>query len=181
MEDLPAYWKKSDVTAIAKARDYTDLFLIAQRVQKRMPNLPLTQVCGPISTGGQGSIEKNMAQLDWAILRLKEIEEKENIPSCVFDQRHFEKPISTILKKRRETGQVTGYDWDILRRFYEPLFEMGRVQTLVFLPKWRSSKGANWEHEYGVRKGWKLLYLPNNWPISIKSMRALEGCTQSRL
>jgi len=63
------HYTEEHFNELEKALTYKDLFIIAEKVLKKMPP-PVGQVCGPISTGGVGSIEGNLRQLEKAIVDL---------------------------------------------------------------------------------------------------------------
>ncbi len=107
---------------------------------------PVVQVCGPITTGGHGSVAANIAALRTAIEYLQ----AHNI--AVFDQTKYEEPFKRILDNSRS------YDERVLHEFYEPLFVNGHINELVFLPRWQSSFGARWEHERGKVHGLAIHY-----------------------
>lgn len=131
-----------------KASSHKDLFKIAEKILKCMPS-PIGQVCGPISTGGAGSIEENLKRFEVAIARLQ------NTGLNIFDQMPFEKPMHRIISQKID-GK---YDKSILDDFYLPIFESGMVKKLYFLPDWESSTGAKWEHEQAKRLGIEIEYL----------------------
>ncbi len=133
-----------------KASSHKDLFKIAEDILRRMPS-PIGQVCGPISTGGAGSIEKNLKRFEIAIADLQ------NKGLNIFDQMPFENPMHRIISQKSD-GK---YDNSILNDFYLPIFESGMVKKLYFLPDWESSTGARWEHEQAKRLGLDVEYLNN--------------------
>jgi hypothetical protein len=144
------YWEEKHFDALEKATTYKELFLVAESVLKTMP-APIAQVCGPISTGGAGSVEKNLERFRVTIAAL----ESQGIE--VFNQMPFEIPMQKI-KEVRE-GMYKKYDNLLLEDFYLPIFESGLVECLHFLPDWESSVGTRWEHEQAVRLGMKIEYL----------------------
>ena len=136
MRDFLSEWffKREDHADIGEARSFEALLPIALRVLERMPPRVL-MVCGPISTGGLGSIEKNLERFHVAIRIL--IMRGENI----FSQMPFEHPIQQI---RKIPGYEQGHE-HLLNSFYLPIFKSGRITRMCFLPDWHSSKGARWE------------------------------------
>lgn len=142
------YWTDAEKAALQAATSFSDLAAIALVVLARMPK-PIRQVCGPISTGGLGSIEANVARFDATITML--IEDGYN----VFDQIPFEEHII----------RIPGRDWDrelnirLLEEFYLPIFQSGHISILCFIPGWESSDGASWEHERGPEFGMEIQYL----------------------
>lgn len=143
------YWEQEDHIALEKASSYIELFRLAEKILKRMP-APIGEVCGPISTGGAGSVDKNMEKFKAAI---KELQEK---GLNIFDQMPFEIPIHKILKTKNLGDK---YDNSILEDFYLPIFESGMVKRLYFLPDWESSVGARWEHDQAKRLGLEVEYV----------------------
>jgi hypothetical protein len=142
------YWTPEDFADVEKAETYKDLYVIAQRVILRMPK-PFGQVCGPIATGGLGSIEANLHAFNETIKKLQ------SEGRVVFDQIPFEEPMQKI-KNDLKPGE---YAEAILTDFYRPLFESGNIDTFYFMPNWQTSRGANWEHGEAERLGIKIVYL----------------------
>lgn len=142
------YWKPADTAALETANSFAELSEIALRVLKRMPK-PVGQVCGPISSGGLGSIPANLKRFDETIGELIKSGNK------VFDQVPFESHFFRLI----ERGQGA-HGQGLLEQFYLPLFESGLVDTLYFIPGWESSKGARWEHAQAKRLGITIVYLP---------------------
>jgi len=142
------YWEKEDFEKLETAPTYADLFLIAKDVLERMPQ-PVGQVCGPISTGGAGSVEKNLKRFDDTIADLQQQGME------IFNQVPFEIPIQRFNSLR---GSNT-YDDRLLNDFYLPIFESRLVQKLYFLSDWESSVGAKWEHEQALRLGLEIEYI----------------------
>jgi len=146
------YWDIGNCLAVDKAKIYSDLSIVAIDIAKRMPR-PLMQICGPISTGGKGSIEANIIGFDKAIMFF--IAKGFNI----FDQIPFEEPMHRI----RASKNISGYDQALLDEFYVPLFESGLIKKFIFLPDWESSKGSKWEQKQAERLGIEIIYLPDDW------------------
>lgn len=147
-EKTKQYWQESDFQDLEKVESVADLYTIAARIISRMER-PLAQVCGPVGTGGLGSVEKNLEVFNDTIIKLQEK------GLNVFDQMPFEDQMQN-LKKKISTEKIVK---DILNDFYLPIFESGAISTLCFLPNWQTSFGANWEHEQGKRLGIKIVYL----------------------
>ncbi|HUZ92667.1 MAG TPA: DUF4406 domain-containing protein [Candidatus Paceibacterota bacterium] len=121
-------------------------FLVLMRMVQ-----PVCMVCGPISTGGRGSIEENLTQFEIAISMLAAR------GFHVFSQMPFERPMHRI--------KNTPYYRDglqLLEAFYLPIFEARLVRHLYFLPDWKTSEGARWEHAQAIRIGMEIHYLTEN-------------------
>lgn len=144
-----AYWIEEDHELLGQARSYGDLLVIAERVIARMPE-PVAQVCGPITTGGSGSFESNLATLKEAITSLSAS------GVSVFDQTPFQERMQ-LIKDGKQAGEA--YDQELLLQFYLPLFERRLIDVLYFIPGWETSVGGRWEHEEGTRLGLPIRYL----------------------
>lgn len=143
------YTTKQDLEEIGKAKTFEGLATVALKIIDRL-GYPVAMVCGPITTGGTGSQQENVAKIARAIRALRE-ETKE----IVFNQLVFEDPMMRI--------KETPYYRDpshLLETFYRPIFERGKIQTFYFVTGWQSSFGANWEHAEAVRLGISIVYLP---------------------
>jgi hypothetical protein len=142
------YWEEKDWADLDQSESVKDLYVIACRILERMPK-NLSQVCGPISTGGKGNVEDNLLEFNKRIIELQEK------GLNVFDQMPFEDPMHRMMLSFSKEEYMS----NILTDFYLPLFEIGRISELYFLPDWKSSHGAKWEHEQAKRLGIKINYL----------------------
>ena len=143
------YYSDQDFVDLLHAKTFAEVYSIAYRVIEHMPE-GLVQVCGPISTGGVGSIEGNIDRMDSVIKKLQG--EGWNI----FDQMYVEGPFQRI-RYSPEYEHKDGHG-DILNDFYLPLFKSGKIKGLYFMKDWQSSKGAQWEHDKGVELGLEIYY-----------------------
>lgn len=141
---MKLYWTVAEVQAVEQAQTFEELLEIAHLVASRMPQ-PLSIVCGPITSGGRGSIEANLREFTRAIeaLRLDGWH--------VFDQMPFEDAIFRIKASAYYRG---GYH--LLHAFYQPLFESCLIQTMHFIPGWQTSGGARWERDEAKRLGLEI-------------------------
>lgn len=140
-------WTNEDCMMLEVATTFENLNDIALKIITRMPQ-PLGQVCGPISTGGVGNLEGNIAVFEQTIRKLK------GEGRHIFDQLPFEKPMWRIIK----TPYYRGPD-HLLEAFYLPIFKSGYIKALYFIPNWQTSYGANWEHKLGKKLGIEIIYL----------------------
>ena len=143
-----SYWQPQDFIDLENAVSYKELFVIAKRIIDRMPR-PLAQVCGPIATGGLGSIEANLYAFN------KEIKKLQDQGIHVFDQMPFEMPMQKLKKGLKPGEYATG----ILDDFYMPIVELGVVSVFYFMSNWQTSRGAQWEHQIAQEKGIEIRYL----------------------
>ena len=153
-------------TKINSAETLEELADIGIDMLKRM-NLsgkPIIEICGPITTGGLGSVEKNLALLEKAInfVNTKELQSL-NIAL-------FEDAMKRIVSKHPDTyPKVNGYPVAILESFYRKIFESGYIKKFLFLPGWQSSKGATWERNLAPTLGIKVEEYPKEWLSEIES------------
>ena len=145
------YWTADDTLAVKKVKTFQDLLEIALGILKKMPQ-PIQQICGPISTGGRGSMKENMFRFKNAIDVLNENGWN------VFDQLPFQEGMM-IVSHHLEDGK---YDTDILDIFYKGIFESGYVKKAVFLPEWQSSIGAKWEREIVTKLDLEVIEYPED-------------------
>lgn len=121
---------------------------------------PIVEICGPISTGGLGSIKDNIKLLEKAI----EIANRKGLQ--VFNQAPFESAMARLSKKY---PLVDGYCVAILEIFYRRIFESGLIKKALFLPDWQSSKGATWERNVTKSLGIEVEEYPVEWLLDINN------------
>lgn len=144
-------WTEADLKSIEGITSYTELAKVAISILSRLfqSGKRIVQVCGPMNTGGRGSLEENMKIFNVVIDHLVERGE------VVFDQRPFEK----IMERIKMIRKTVGYPYDLLEEFYGPIFESGYVDILFFIPGWNKSEnsegsiGAQWEYKKAGRCG----------------------------
>ena len=110
---------------------------------------PVIQFCGPISTGGFGSVEENLDSL------LSVIQASSENGMSVFNQVSYERRLDNILKDHHE------YDYPLLDFFYNPILSSKKISGLIFLPLWETSVGSRWEHDLGQSLCLPIHYLDN--------------------
>jgi len=125
-----------------RARSYKTLADIAITVLFAMPR-DVTMVCGPITSGGLGMLALNLDRFCFAIDLLAASGEN------VFTQLPFERSVRAI----REFKHYNVKNDRLLQKFYLPIFRSGFVTRLCFLPLWKTSYGATWEHERAIELG----------------------------
>ena len=116
---------------------------------KKQRHTKIFLLCGPIGSGGLGSIDANLYAFNEEIKKLQE----KGIP--VFDQMPFEMPIQKLKIGLKPGEYATG----VLDDFYTPIIELGVVSTFYFMSNWQTSKGAQWEHQIAQEKGIEIKYL----------------------
>lgn len=143
----------------SKDLSYTRLARRALRLLGEAPEEKgrLIQICGPISTGGCGSVEGNLIIF-------------KNVIACfiesgysLFDQMPYEQEILRIKEDRRAAGLFEEYDDTLLEEFYRPIFASGYIGCVVFMPDYKSSRGALWEKDRACEYDIATAYLPEDW------------------
>lgn len=146
-----SYFDAHDLTELRTAKTFEALRIIAFRVLGRMPR-DTCMICGPISTGGI-SLERNLERFTRAINTLAMCGEH------VFTQMPFELPVQRIRMGR--DSYTSGAE--LLNEFYLPIFQSGKVARLCFLPDWRTSNGAKWEHDRAEELGIERKYFRDDF------------------
>lgn len=153
--NIPQYWTQEDIKDAEDSVAYKDLLKIVWRILKRMPQ-PVTMISGPISTGGKGSIESNIKELQQHIQKLS----GEGLN--VFNQLAFQDYINRIkdsptykpyLTKKNNSNKL------LLDLFFYPIFMSRYIKKLYFLPDWQSSEGCRREHDFALELGIPVIYL----------------------
>lgn len=140
------------VAVMDAAQHYSCLVPVALSILDRLQvdDCEVGMVCGPISTGGFGSIEANLHHFSKVISHLTQ-----NHNLIIFDQIVFE----AAIKRLKERLQPEGYDWRILYDFYLPIFRTGRITQKFFISGWENSIGTRWERAQAPLHGIKIFDL----------------------
>ncbi len=155
MENSPLrYFSQEQLRAIKRAETFESLSDIALLVLRGMPP-GVAMVCGPITTGGSGSVEENLKRFARAIALLDSRGEN------IFTQLPFEAPMQKIKENK---AYYKGGE-HLLKTFYFWLFCSGYVTRLCFLPGWESSYGARWEHDRALAFDLEIKYLKENFEL----------------
>lgn len=152
---VPAFWEASELEVVRRARQIGQLTTVALRVIRRMPG-EVVEICGPISTGGCGSMEGNLERFRQAI----EILPQRHPEFSVFNQLPFQTALIRLTERTRTAGQ---YCHEILYQFYRPIFQSGLITRGFFLSDWESSIGATWEREEMERENIHIREFPDSW------------------
>ena len=150
------YWTPEFIQAVANAESFETLAEIAIKMLDQMSQegKPIVEICGPISTGGEGDLLKNIKKFELAIKRALE----NNL--LVFNVGPFESAIQKLKKKYPITD---GYCLAILDTFYLTIFKSGYIKQALFLADWQSSKGACWERETLSKLNIPIADYPIHW------------------
>lgn len=137
----------------SRAESFAALAEIALREIKTLGSSCVV-VCGPITTGGRGSVEENVRAFQAAIQHLR------TQGQVVFDQMPYEPSLWTLKDKWQREHGSDNYCWPLLLEFYLPLYRSGFIVEAHFLPGWESSTGARWEREQFSQLGVKIIDFP---------------------
>jgi hypothetical protein len=150
------YWTELEIQALKNVATFEEMVPVALTILKKMHLLgkPIHQICGPISTGGKGSIEANMVYFHRAI----QVAHEQGL--LVFDQTPFQ---DAMVRLAADHDARKEYCTDILHVFYRGVFKSGLVDTLLFLPDWQSSFGATWEWNEAKELGLTAKDYPAEW------------------
>ena len=135
---------------------------VALGILRRMSALekPIVQICGPMTTGGRGSLKANMAFFKKAQL----VASDKGL--VIFDQTPFQ---DAMIRLSLEWGKRKEYCMPILEVFYRGVFQSGYIAALYFLPDWERSVGSIWERKEGVKLGLTILEYPMEWLYLIET------------
>lgn len=149
------HWTNTEVEALKRASTFEQTADIAIVILASMRALdqPVVQICGPMSTGGLGNLNRNLAYFQRAI----DVASEKGL--TVFNQIPFQQAIDRI-DQVSKNGQ---YCMDILEVFYRRVFESGHISKTLFLPDWQSSIGATWERNLVAELGIPIEEYPTEW------------------
>ncbi|MBS3094339.1 nucleotide pyrophosphohydrolase [Candidatus Pacearchaeota archaeon] len=149
------HWEQEHFEKLNNANSYDEILNVAMDILQKMPQ-PVSQVCGPLTSGGKGSILANADCFRKTILKLG------NQSHNIFDQVPFEKAIQKIRANQSHLSQEESNTL-LLEGFYLPIFKSGFIKKLFFISGWESSQGARWEHEKAKEFGIEIIYLEENF------------------
>jgi hypothetical protein len=151
------FWTEVEVEALDWANSFEELadiaIIILVRMKLEAPDREIVQICGPMSTGGLGSLEANMQRFRGAV----EVAESKGL--FVFNQSPFQDAMFRIGNWRGGMQYCT----DILKIFYDKVFRSGLLNKGLFLPDWQGSIGTVWEWEVMPKLGIKVEDYPSEW------------------
>ena len=162
--DSNIFWTEQDKDDLSRAKNFNELFQIAILVLQRLKitvepkkvscsarKRKVIMVCGPITSGGLGSVRDNLKVFGKYIRRMS------SRGYAVFSQLRFEGAmwrIRTEMKCSEEDRNKM-----LLEIFYGQLFRSGYIDEFFFIPGWETSFGASWEHEFIKKLGKPIYYL----------------------
>jgi hypothetical protein len=152
MENGPLrHFSETHLQLITTTERFEPLLEVALDVLACMPS-GVSMVCGPMTSGGFGSLEKNLVHFE----RVIHILDARGEP--VFTQLPFEAPMQRI----KENVQYYQGDMQLLESFYLPIFKSGYITRLCFITNWESSYGTRWEHDRALELNLERRYFKEN-------------------
>ena len=142
----------------AAARSFSELAEVAIRELRKFP-AGCEIVCGPISTGGRGSLEANFRVFEASVARLL----RESRP--IFSQIPYEERIVYLRNQwlAEDPAREGQYCMPILTELYLPLIKRRIIKRAWFIPGWQSSFGTKWEREQLTLHGVEITDLTDEW------------------
>jgi hypothetical protein len=149
------FWTPSDYRDIERADCFEAIGEKAVEVLRRMPQ-PVSQLCGPISTGGLNCVHRNLVLFKRCVeeLRIQGLNPFDQIPLQIGFMR---------LAKLWHMENGEGYCLPILHVVYRRIFESLRVARTFFLPYWWKSYGTTWEGQTVTRLSIPCHGFPRHW------------------
>ena len=135
------YWTERHYKAVEKAGGFPELLLLAYDIIDSIPK-PVSMLSGPISSGGSGSLTKNLETFAQTISTLEKQGEH------IFNQLPFEDKFIELSKHSKLT-----YFTPILEDFFLPILKSGKIKKIWFMSGWETSTGAKWEYEQTQKLG----------------------------
>ncbi len=162
------YWTDEHRKLANDAKSLHELLQVALGVIGEHPQEPpLVVVCGPMSTGGFGCIEKNLQAFDLSVQILRESGYN------VFNLHSFQSAIKSIVSHDPENGT---YARDILEVFCAGVYRSGKIATAYFLPGSEGSVGARWEMRFLPTCSIALEEYPKSlWLECLERMKSDKG------
>lgn len=148
----------------AACESFEELAALGLRELMKFPG-DVEIVCGPITSGGLGSIEKNLAVFNDVVRRML----RHGQP--LFNQMPYEDQLFALRDAWKPEPAIPyppGYE-PVLERFYRPLFETRRIRRAWFIPNWETSRGATWERELLGSLGAITHTLKDEWVVEALS------------
>lgn len=150
-----AHWTREELAVLEAAATLREVAEIALGHLYRLQSYgrPIVQICGPMTTGGLGSLSANMRRFECAIAGAA------GAGHLVFDQI----PLQAAIIRITDHHNSTEYNVDILEVLYAPIFGSGCINTVFFIPGSETSRGATWERRKVMGLGIEVFECPLPW------------------
>lgn len=113
----------------------------------------VVQICGPMSTGGCGTFEGNMARFN------RSVEVAIENGAAVFNQVLFQEAMIRICNWK----EGDPYPEQLLTVFYARVLSSGYIDKGLFLSGWETSTGSRWERNFLTSLGIPTEEYPPEW------------------
>tara|TARA_B100000508_G_scaffold104314_2_gene82649 strand:+ start:445 stop:972 length:528 start_codon:yes stop_codon:yes gene_type:complete len=143
------FFTEDEAERLQTAVSYEDLAGVAMAQLRRLSAafpIPSGIVCGPISNGGLGSKEANIAHFE-EVVRTMVKRTKGNFFSQIPYEEALWRVQDYLAVREPDMVHPKGAGNPLLEKFYRPLFESGLIGAAFFIEGWESSDGAVWEHK----------------------------------
>jgi hypothetical protein len=131
-------------------------------------------VLGPITSGGLGSLYRNLEVFHAVMWRLKtqlRLPESDVVGYPVFNQMPYEPALQRLLRIWHIEHPDNPGENPILEQFYDPFFRevASQIQVARIIPRWETSRGTTWERNLFTELKSKRLSrvefydLPESW------------------
>ncbi len=164
------YFTVSQLMRLQRATTYEQLAEIALSQLRIMNEHSLTRpgiVCGPISNGGLGSKELNIAHFEMVVNEFVARKHGNFFSQIPFEEALWR--VQALLAESDKTVYPKGAGNPLLEGFYRPIFESGLIGSMYFIKGWESSDGARWEHALAILLGISIFYLDEKLAITPRS------------
>lgn len=145
---MERYYTRTHASALRRATTYEHLYAVGSQVLAGMQarygdGKTVVLICGPMTTGGLGDLERNMRLFRSAINVFygHRYATTDEVP---FSQIPCQDGIKTVSK----FDPTAPYDERILTDFYRRLFQLQIIKRFYFLRGWQGSRGACAEMRY---------------------------------
>lgn len=148
------YWSEEDLGAVNGAKSFMELGEISIDVASKIPAEVVSQLCGPMTTGGYG-FRNNMFIFERAIQIML------SRGYVVFNQLPLQAAMIRLIKEL----EIKGYPQAIIDDVYIPLFSSGYIKQGCFLPRWKTSHGTRQERAFLESIGLDIFDIPADWIV----------------
>jgi hypothetical protein len=151
------YLTPEKIEAIQKASTITELTEIALEVVSRMPKKSIG-ICGPLShTKSPNFEEYKQGLISFGNITGRLV----NAGYPVFDERPYLNKMFELKKEYFIQNPGATQYTPLIKDFYEPILETGKITKMILLTKWDEGFVYYWKATYG--HGIKNISLPAGW------------------
>lgn len=154
-------WKEEQLHRMRTPRTFDGLGEVVVSIVREMAedaDGKLHQVCGPISSGGLGSMEDNLRVFQTSINVVSQ-----RYQCHVFNQLPLQDKLVELYLAWRAEYPKEEYCWDILEKVYGPIFRSDCIEVGHFIPRWHTSTGTRWERETLQELDILMKEIPEEW------------------